>query len=78
MEDQITFHQYTLLFSPPHDAFTTKATKGFPHPSGCLLHAFGSIQRHHKCYIEAQKEREEVHRDLEQVREKETDGGGKR
>lgn len=49
--------QYALLFSLPHDAFTTKVTKAFPDPSGCLLPAFGSIQRHHEYYIEAQEER---------------------
>lgn len=65
--------QYTLLFSLPHGAFTTKVTKAFPDPSGCLQRAFGSIQRHHEYYIEAQEEREEAHRALEQVREKETE-----
>lgn len=60
--------RYTLLFSLPHDAFTAKVTKAFPDPSGCLLDAFGSIQRHHEYYIEAQEEREE----------KESEGAGKR
>lgn len=70
---QITFdilQVNTHLFSLPHDAFTTKVTKAFPDPSGCLLHAFGSIQRHHEYYIEAQEEREEARRAPEQVRER--------
>ena len=71
--------QYTFILSLPHGAFT-KVTKAFPDPSGCLLHAFGSFQRHHEYYIEAQEEREEAHRAVEQVREreKETEGAGRR
>lgn len=62
-----------FILSLPHDAFTTKVTKVFADPSGCLLHAFGSVISHHEYYIEAQEER-----CTEQVREKEIENAEKR
>ena len=54
--------------------------KILPDPSVCFLNAFGTIQHCHEYTIDAQEERGEAQRAVEQVREEEkgSEGAGKR